>query len=168
MTRERLETVLLVAALVAVLAFIGSFIAGLRGAERSGAAAGVGGGGVEAVEPVAPGPRIRVEVLNGSGRPGLARRATELLRDRGFDVVYFGNAQGAWRDSSVVLDRAGDLAAARAVAEALGIPRVQSEPDSTLYLEASVVLGADWTPAGSTGEGRRGWLARMCGRLRGR
>jgi hypothetical protein len=102
--------------------------------------------------PARGGARVRVEVLNGGGRAGAAREATERLRDGGFDVVYFGNAASFGRDSSVVLDRIGAMEPARAVADALGIRNVRSEPDSNLYLDVSVVLGADWKPSipGST------------------
>lgn len=89
---------------------------------------------------------VRVEVLNGSGRGGLALDATRLLRADGFDVVFFGNARGFDHDVSVVLDRAGDTLRARAVADALGIDSVAAAPDSTLVLDASVILGADWPP----------------------
>jgi hypothetical protein len=92
------------------------------------------------------GVRVRVEVLNGGGRVGVARSATSLLRDRGFDVVYYGNAGSFDRDSSVVLDRVGQMAWAEAVAEALGIGNVRSEPNPNLYLDVSVVLGRDWMP----------------------
>ncbi len=92
----------------------------------------------------APGRRVTVEVLNAGGRPGAARDATQLLRRDGFDVVYFGNAGKFGRDSSLVLDRVGDLANARAVAQALGIHDVRSEPDTTLYLDVSVILGKRW------------------------
>lgn len=88
--------------------------------------------------------RIRVEVLNAAGIPRLAQRGTDRLRDQGFDVVFYGNASGFSPDSSVVVDRVGDLAAAMAVAEAIGIHRVRTDPDSTLYLEVTVVLGRDW------------------------
>jgi hypothetical protein len=100
----------------------------------------------DAVEAAAelPERRIRVEVLNAAGIPRLAQRGTDQLRDGGFDVVYFGNARGFHRDTSLVLDRVGDPAAAAAVAEAIGIERVRSEPDTSLYLEATVVLGRDW------------------------
>ena len=90
------------------------------------------------------GTRIRVEVLNGGGRSGMARTATGHLRDDGFDVVYFGN--GSARDSSVVFARTDDVAAARAVADALGIRSVLAEPDSNLYLDVTVVLGQEWEP----------------------
>ncbi|MGH7580231.1 MAG: LytR C-terminal domain-containing protein, partial [Gemmatimonadales bacterium] len=35
---------------------------------------------------------MTVEVLNGSRRSGAARAATRMLRRRGLDVVFFGNA----------------------------------------------------------------------------
>lgn len=102
----------------------------------------------------APRERVRVEVLNAAGLPKLARTATDAIRDVGFDVVYFGNAGSFDRESSVVLDRVGDVAAARAVADALGIRSVRSEPDSNLFVDVSVLLGKAWTlpPAGSQPE----------------
>lgn len=89
--------------------------------------------------------RVRVEVLNAAGISGLARAATERLRDQGYDVVYYGNAPRSGPDSSVVLDRTGRSEAAREVALAAGIGRVRSEPDSSLYVDVSVVLGRDWS-----------------------
>ncbi|HEV2130376.1 MAG TPA: LytR C-terminal domain-containing protein, partial [Longimicrobiaceae bacterium] len=93
------------------------------------------------------GERVRVEVLNAAGTAGLARAATRLLRERSFDVVYFGNAGGFGRDTSWVIDRAGRMEDAQRVADALRIPRVRSAPDATLFLEVTVVLGADWEGA---------------------
>ena len=67
-----------------------------------------------------PTERVRVEVLNASGRPGLAREATRVLRDHGYDVVFFGNAPRSFsRDTSLVIDRAGREGLARQVAEAV-------------------------------------------------
>jgi hypothetical protein len=107
-------------------------------------------------------PRVRVEVLNSGGSPGAARGATDRLRDMGFDVVFFGNADSFDRDSSVVLDRAGHVEAARSVADALGIRKVRSEPDSNLYLDVSVMLGRDWVPVeqpvtAAAGDSARAW-----------
>ncbi len=90
--------------------------------------------------------RVRVEVLNASGTESMARLATDLLRDSGFDVVFFGNADHFGDDSTVVFDRTGDLNAARAVADVLGARSVLSEPDSNLYLDVTVLLGREWTP----------------------
>lgn len=96
--------------------------------------------------------RVRVEVLNGGGESGLARQATVLLRDRGLDVVYYGNAETFSSDPSVVLDRVGRLDAARKVADALGIREVRSEPDSNLYVDLTVRLGPEWRDPSEIGE----------------
>ena len=97
-------------------------------------------------EVMRPSERVRVEVINAGGRANMAREATEALRERGFDVVYFGNASSFDQDSSVVLDRVGRLDLARAVADALGIGAVRAEPDSNLFLDVSVRLGDGWSP----------------------
>src|SRR5688500_15629435 len=57
-----------------------------------GAAPAVGAARIDVPESQrAPaGVRIRVRVLNATRRRGLARRATFMLRDRGFDVVETG------------------------------------------------------------------------------
>jgi hypothetical protein len=123
-----------IVAVVAVLVW--SSVQGIRAADepRLGAA-----------EMVVPGrDAIRVEVLNASGVAGLARRGTERLRSRGFDVVYYGNASGFAPESSLVIDRTGKMAAADSVAGALGLRSVRVDPDSTLYLDVTVVLGKDW------------------------
>ena len=93
-----------------------------------------------------PGDRIRVEVLNGGGISGVAARATELLRDRGFDVVYFGNESSFGRDSSVVLDRTRREGALEAVSGSLGIVTTQADPDASRLVDITVLLGADWEP----------------------
>ena len=91
------------------------------------------------------GVRIRVEVVNTTRVRGLARRATLFLRDRGFDVVQVSTGAGAL-DSTVVLDRSGHPEWARLVGAALGGARVESRPDSSRYLDVTVLLGASWRP----------------------
>lgn len=137
------QTITLLAALAIVLAFAGSAIFGLRGSDAE-----------RQTEPVAsdlaPAPvstsRGRVEVLNGAGKSGLARIATEKLRAAGFDVVQFGNARRA-ADSSAVLDRLGKLDLAMAVAQALEIATVRTDLDSTRLVDATVILGKEWSPS---------------------
>ena len=89
--------------------------------------------------------RIKVEVLNASGQRGLARRATFALRDAGFDVVRFAN-DAEQRDSTLVLARSGRDDWADLVAKALGGARVESRPDTSRYLDVTVLLGTDWRP----------------------
>lgn len=91
------------------------------------------------------GVRIKVEVLNASGQRGLARRATFALRDAGFDVVRFANDPQP-RDSTLVLVRSGKQDWAELVSRALGGARVESRPDTSRYLDVTVLLGSDWRP----------------------
>lgn len=90
------------------------------------------------------GVRIRVQVLNATRTRGLARRATRLLRDRGFDVVEMGTTSDA-RDSTLVLDRSGHPEWAELVADVMGA-RAESRPDSSRYLDVTVLIGASWRP----------------------
>jgi hypothetical protein len=150
--RARTESALLLVAGALVCAFIGSFALGML----AGDTGPPDDGEVRSADPPPASPPAlhigepgaRVEVLNASGTAGLARRATEALRAAGFDVVYFGNAGPATAASadsgSVVIDRIADPVRARAVADALGIARVITTEDSTLLLDATVVIGKDW------------------------
>lgn len=91
-----------------------------------------------------PNTRIKVEVLNATTTKGLARRATLLLRDRGFDVVAIGTATQQ-RDETTVIDRSKHPAWARLIANAIGAT-VTSHPDSSRYVDATVLVGARWRP----------------------
>jgi hypothetical protein len=103
--------------------------------------------------PVAPPPRIRapdgvrirVQVLNATKIHGLARRATLLLRDRGFDVVETGNVNDS-RDTTLVLDLSNHPEWAARVAQLFGNARVEARHDSSRYLDVAVVLGSTWHP----------------------
>lgn len=91
------------------------------------------------------GVRIRVEVLNATHTQGLARRATFYLRDRGFDVVESGNAREV-RDSTLIIDRTAHPAWATLVANAMDGAPVVAHPDSSRYLDVSVLIGRNWHP----------------------
>jgi hypothetical protein len=142
----RLQTV----ALFVVIAAVGALLASLgygvwQHFHPPAPAAPVSADAGQAAAPVRPPTgRVRVQVLNATRTSGLARTATDVLRDRGFDVVEMGNARGFSPDSSVVLDRVGHVEPARQVADALGIRRVESKRDTNLVLDVTVVLGSDW------------------------
>jgi len=91
------------------------------------------------------GVRIRVQVLNSTTTRGLARRATMLLRDRGFDVVEAGTSSEQL-DSTLVLDRSRHPEWASRVAAVLGGARVEARPDTSRYLDVTVLLGRSWRP----------------------
>jgi hypothetical protein len=90
------------------------------------------------------GTRIKVEVLNATRTRGLARRATLYLRDRGFDVVGSGNV-AEQRTTTIVYDRSSHPEWARLVARAMNAPVVE-RPDSSRYLDVTVLIGANWRP----------------------
>lgn len=97
------------------------------------------------VETLAPANvRIKVEVINATTVRGLGRRATIYLRDRGFDVVSIGTSREL-RDSTIVLNRSGHADWAALVGKALGA-RVEARPDSTRYVDVTVLIGANWRP----------------------
>lgn len=89
---------------------------------------------------------IQLDVLNGCGVSGIAQDFTDYLRKRNFDVVQSANYKTFDVEESLVIDRTGDLAAARKVAYALGIDEKnivqQINPD--YYLNVSVVIGRDY------------------------
>ena len=105
------------------------------------------GGGAVAASPDVHAPadvRIRVRVLNATRTRGLARRATRYLRDRGFDVVESGTSRET-RDSTLVIDHSHHADWAALVAKAMG-GRVVTRPDSSRYLDVTVLVGASWRP----------------------
>jgi hypothetical protein len=94
---------------------------------------------------VPQGVRIRVQVMNATGTRGLARRATGYLRDRGFDVVGMATALQS-RDSTLVVDHSRNPELARLVSRAFGGAAIESRPDSSRYLDVTVLIGRDWAP----------------------
>ena len=89
--------------------------------------------------------RVIIEVLNGTRRQGVARTATRMLRGKGLDVVFLGNADSAEAVTRVIVRR-GDPDRARYVAGVLGAGKVVIEPDTFRRVDVSVILGEDFRP----------------------
>ena len=87
--------------------------------------------------------RIEVEVLNASGKQGLARVGTRVLRRKGVDVVFFGNADTT-ADSTRLVLRRGSRERAEEVRKFLGMGKIELLPDSTRRVDVTVILGMDW------------------------
>lgn len=94
---------------------------------------------------VPEGTRVKVEVLNATDTRGLARIATFVLRDAGFDVVFFGNTSERV-DSTVVRDRSGHPEWAQLAAQAMQPARTEVRADSGRLVDLTVVVGASWRP----------------------
>lgn len=89
--------------------------------------------------------RVKIEVLNATNVRGLARRGTFHLRDLGFDVVSSGNSTEKV-DSTVVIIRSGNPEWAEWAAKALGGARIETRPDTSRYLNLTILLGTSWRP----------------------
>lgn len=89
---------------------------------------------------------MTVEVLNASGKSGLARTGTRVLRSSGIDVVNYFTAPGdvGTLDSTRILVRRGSSSAGEVVRKALKLGKVVMQPDSTRLVDVSVLLGADF------------------------
>jgi len=92
------------------------------------------------------GVRVRVQVLNGSGRNGLARRATQQLRDYGYDVVDYASRGDSTRETEVQVTDASRAWGERVV-KALGRGTVRQRDGNLGYVDVVVLLGRDWQPA---------------------
>ena len=88
---------------------------------------------------------IQINVLNGCGVQGIAKKVKEYLRMRGFDVVETANYPEDV-EKSFVIDRMRDSLSSQKVAYALGIDRskVKTKVDSSLFIRCTVVIGSDY------------------------
>jgi hypothetical protein len=86
---------------------------------------------------------VRVQVLNGSGEPGMGTRVASYLREGGFRVVDVRNADRSDYFASMVVARGGDLSLAREVAHYLGGPPLVRQRWDSELADVSVLIGSD-------------------------
>jgi anionic cell wall polymer biosynthesis LytR-Cps2A-Psr (LCP) family protein len=89
---------------------------------------------------------ITVEVLNGTRTPGLAGRARDLFQSYDLEVMAPNNADNDQYQNTVVLDRKGNLDAAKKVADIIHCTRIFSKPDPQMdqAVDVTVILGRDF------------------------
>ncbi|MCF7804574.1 MAG: LytR C-terminal domain-containing protein [Candidatus Marinimicrobia bacterium] len=89
---------------------------------------------------------VWVEVLNGNGVAGVAGNFTDYLREQGFDVQNTDNASNFNYQNTQVIARSDEQRKAIAVAQALQIDtsQVKIQPDPSLQLDVTVILGKDY------------------------
>jgi len=97
--------------------------------------------------PVVNSRSLEVEVLDGAGSMRAAQQMTDILRAQGYDVVEMKRNNGEIEERTFILDRSGNLDAARKLATVLGVSqdKVFQKIDRTLYLDISVVMGKDYS-----------------------
>jgi anionic cell wall polymer biosynthesis LytR-Cps2A-Psr (LCP) family protein len=97
--------------------------------------------------------RISLEILNGTNRNGLASRTAQLFKSFGYEVVHVGNAESFDYESTLVLDRSGNINKAQKVANIITCKHVNtvleetpeeadSEPD--MIVDVTIILGKDF------------------------
>jgi hypothetical protein len=86
---------------------------------------------------------IRIELLNGSGRAGLAGELASYLRDGGFDVLEVSNADRSDYRTTLVVNRTTASDPAKAVAEYLGTRHVIQQQSSQEMIDVTVIVGRD-------------------------
>lgn len=89
---------------------------------------------------------VRVEILNGCGERGVARRARAYLRGRGYDVLTIGDAKGHFARTIVVERRSPKNANARLLAQTLRLDEsvVTQSLDSLSPVWITLIIGEDY------------------------
>ena len=93
---------------------------------------------------------IEVEILNGCGVSGLASKVSDLLRDNNIDVVRSENADNFNYTQTMLILRNENLEDLNYVAKSLGLkpnedPRVIHQPDESLSVDLTLILGKDFS-----------------------
>ena len=99
-----------------------------------------------------PSDRIRVQILNGTGEPGLAQQVQPLLVPAGADVVLTDNADRFdYPTTQIVFYDDADEPSAQRIREVLGLGEVVRSRTALDVVDVTVVVGADFLsrPAGT-------------------
>jgi hypothetical protein len=96
------------------------------------------------------GVRVRVRVVNSSGTSGLARRATQHLRDYGFDVVDFTTGRTDQNADTRITVHTGHADWASRLKKALGVGTIGTDADTSRFVDLTVFVGRDWRPPAET------------------
>ncbi len=91
-----------------------------------------------------------LEILNGTGKQGLARNTSELYQSFGYDVVQIGNAEEDTSET-VLIDRIGNPSVAKIVADVIHCKNIQTTtlPEDADYgseanVDFTLILGSDF------------------------
>ncbi len=94
-----------------------------------------------------PPARIKVQVLNGCGVPGVAKRARDWLIKQDYEIRDVGNADRQDYRISKIVNRSGNHKSARELARLLGIDEAQisrqSGPAGTDF-DLTLIIGKDY------------------------
>ena len=90
-----------------------------------------------------------LQILNATDRIGLAKNTSEIFQSFGYDVASIDNAKEL-RDKTIVIDRIGNTAVAKVVADVISCENILSPETSEEFsgtesaVDFTVILGADF------------------------
>lgn len=90
--------------------------------------------------------RLQVRVVNATNTRALARRATLLLRDFGYDVVDTDTDTRRRRETTLIQVHKGNREVGERIRRVLGTGEIEVRADSLRYLDFTILLGSDWKP----------------------
>lgn len=88
--------------------------------------------------------QIKVQVLNGSGKSGIAKLVRDKLIRNGFNVVEFGNADSDNYQNTIILDRTGKISKSLKVASILNCKNVYIKINPFIMVDVTVIIGRDY------------------------
>ncbi|MCX7994539.1 MAG: LytR C-terminal domain-containing protein [candidate division WOR-3 bacterium] len=87
---------------------------------------------------------LRVEVLNGCGVNRLAIRVSDILREKGFNVVSIGDAKNHYPES-VVIERADEnMTNGKYFARRINCKNIGKDIDPALFIDVTLIVGEDY------------------------
>lgn len=103
---------------------------------------------------------VTVDVLNGSGVSGTAKKFSEAVEEKGWGIGEVGNYSTGLTDSTVYYADEANASQAKMVAEALGIEAVESstdfDTDITVVICSDIAERGPEPSGGDSGEGGSG------------
>lgn len=100
-----------------------------------------------------PGGAVRLEILNGTKRNGLASRTAELFKSFGFEIITVGNADNFDYEKTVVISRSEDITKAQEVAGLIDCKKIRTGQNPILgeigeteeeIIDVTLILGSDF------------------------
>lgn len=90
---------------------------------------------------------IRVIVYNGSGTPGTAGEAAQVLIKAGMRVVDTKNADRFDYKETLIVVQDGDMAKGESVKKVLGLGKIVNQPSEQDVANIIIIVGQDWKPS---------------------
>ncbi len=87
---------------------------------------------------------LRVEVLNGCGVNRLAIKVSDILREKGFNVVKIGDADKNYLETVVVERADTNMTNGKYFARRIGCKNIGKDVDPALYIDVTIIIGEDY------------------------